>query len=78
MIGIFSALLVSLSLITHAIASDLPPPEASSGTSANGYSFTVRKQNAQLCDAGSTQWTGTVKVSPEKNIFFCEFEKSGC
>jgi hypothetical protein len=71
MVGFFSIWLASLALSDHTMAANLPPPAAASGTSANGYAYTVRKQNASLCDAGSTQWTGTVKVSPEKSIFFC-------
>jgi cathepsin A (carboxypeptidase C) len=77
MIGLLSAWLASLTLITYAAASDIPPPAATSGISPNGHAFTIRKQNASLCDAGSTQWTGTVKVSPEKSIFFCKWYESG-
>lgn len=33
--------------------------------------FTVREQTADVCDAGSRQWTGWIDVSPEKSLFFC-------
>ncbi|RSL82835.1 hypothetical protein CEP52_016863 [Fusarium oligoseptatum] len=36
--------------------------------------FTVKQQSANLCDAGSRQWTGTVNVTDEKSMFFWYFE----
>ncbi|KAM5354841.1 hypothetical protein ACJ41O_001487 [Fusarium nematophilum] len=36
--------------------------------------FTVTQQSADLCDAGSRQWTGTVNVTEEKSMFFWYFE----
>ncbi|TID20766.1 putative carboxypeptidase y protein [Venturia nashicola] len=74
MLRLLSACLAYLVLLAHAIATDLPPPAALAGTSSTGHAFTIRKQNASLCDAGSTQWTGTVKVSPERSIFFWFYE----
>jgi hypothetical protein len=70
--AIFCALLVGFIEIRQVTADSLPPPLNSSGISGGGHAFTVRKQTSQLCDAGSTQWTGTVKVSADKSLFFCK------
>jgi hypothetical protein len=75
MLSILSSLLCILFFLTLALATDLPPPTAGSGTSARGHNFTVRKQSAQLCDTGSAHWTGTIQVTPEKSLFFCELSK---
>lgn len=75
MIGFLSVCLACLALNGHSTATDLPPPAALIGTSSTGHAFSIRKQNASLCDAGSTQWTGTIKVSPEKSIFFCAYRR---
>jgi hypothetical protein len=37
------------------------------------YSFTKVEQSADLCDAGSKFWTGSVQISPEKSMFYCEW-----
>lgn len=34
--------------------------------------FDVREQSPDLCDAGSRYWTGTVNITSEKSMFFCE------
>jgi hypothetical protein len=58
----------------RAINLDLPsPPNA--GVSASGHQFSVREQTADLCDAGTKQWTGTVTVGNGKKLFFCEYAR---
>lgn len=34
--------------------------------------FDVKEQSPDLCDAGSRYWTGTVNITSEKSMFFCE------
>lgn len=34
--------------------------------------FSRVRQNDSLCDAGSAQWTGTVRVGKGRNLFYCE------
>jgi hypothetical protein len=70
--GLILRLSAPLCGIGTTAAADLPAPGALSGSSALGYSWQVKAQNATLCDAGSKQWTGTVKVTPERSLFFCE------
>lgn len=38
------------------------------------YPYTLKEHdpNAEICDAGSKQYTGTVSVSDEKKLFFCK------
>ncbi|QDS71912.1 hypothetical protein FKW77_000434 [Venturia effusa] len=74
MLRLLSSCLAHLFSLSQVAATGLPPPATLTGTSSTGYAFAIREQKASLCNAGSTQWTGTVRVSPEKNLFFWFFE----
>jgi hypothetical protein len=71
----FFGILLQITLLTCnfelGIAADLPVPTSLSGTSAAGNAWSIKAQNSSLCDAGSKQWTGTVKVGDGKALFFC-------
>lgn len=68
----FDRLLTFLLAIHAVFALDLPFPSHATGKSPNGIPYTIRPQNASLCDAGTKHWTGTVSVSKGKNLFFCK------
>lgn len=42
------------------------------------HRYTVKEhaENADICIAGTKQYTGTVSVSDEKDLFYCEFLSS--
>jgi hypothetical protein len=72
LVGLILRVSIPLCRIHTTAAADLPVPGSLSGSSALGYSWNVKAQNESLCDAGGKQWTGTVKVTPERTLFFCE------
>lgn len=73
-LGLYFYLAITIFTIQPIAAVDLPVPPSGSGSSAGGHPWTIRSQNASLCDAGSKQWTGTVKVSADRTLFFWFFE----
>jgi hypothetical protein len=39
---------------------------------AESDKYTIRAQSDEICDAGSRQWTGWIRISDEKRLFFCK------
>lgn len=35
--------------------------------------FSRTQQNDSLCDAGSAQWTGSIRVGKDRNLFYCKY-----
>ncbi|KAF2431564.1 carboxypeptidase Y [Tothia fuscella] len=73
-VGVLLRIIVSLCLFGTTFAADLPAPNKLNGTSSLGHAWNIKAQNDTLCDAGGKQWTGTVKVAPERTLFFWFFE----
>jgi len=83
LLSFFSCLRLGMSAVANEAvqhAFNLDPlqhePETINGNSAGELEsqFTLREQTDELCDARTRQWTGSVKVSEEKSIFYWFFE----
>ncbi|KAF4974545.1 hypothetical protein FZEAL_8569 [Fusarium zealandicum] len=62
-----------VALATMACLVDAQEQKPLTGTHDTARSkFNLREQDSELCDSGARQWTGTVNVTSEKSMFFCE------
>lgn len=69
---VFSLLLFPIRSYGQDIQKVLEPADYSSFASASGENWSVREQDDSLCKAGSRHFAGSVNVTDDKSLFFCE------
>jgi hypothetical protein len=75
-IGIMRFSTVKTALILATVVTTVSPQQQQPLTrpsTRTGDNFHVKEQPAALYDAGSRHYTGTVNITAEKSVFFCEF-----